>query len=323
MNIFVSPKNYINFGINVVLGAFSPIIRKWEKRFIYKYSQQPLKHQPLFIIGTPRTGSTILYQTLTNLYDVLYVDNLVCRFHRNFFFGFWLTNKLYGEKPHNNFESDHGNTKGLHSPSECGHFWYRWLPKDHHFIDHDEILPETVEEIRREITAVINYFNKPIVFKNLNAGQRIRLLTRCFPSAKFLFITRKPSMTAQSILKAKRSLGLSENVFWSIMPKNINKLDKLEGFEQVVKQVYFLEKQIIDDSGLVANESFYIIQYENLSVLYIDNLAQSLGFIRRHDDTKIPDIKTHESISIDEKEYQVLQKQVEKLDWSFLPNKSN
>jgi hypothetical protein len=30
------------------------------------------------MIGAPRTGSTILYQSLTNYFDLLYIDNLVC-----------------------------------------------------------------------------------------------------------------------------------------------------------------------------------------------------------------------------------------------------
>ena len=325
MKKYISLGRYYNFATNQFAKLFSPLIYRWEKPFLKDYDNHPLKHQPVFIIGAPRTGSTILYQALTNLYDVLYVDNLTCKFHRNFFFGFWLSHKLYGTKPHNNYQADHGSTKALHSPSECGQFWYRWLPKDHHFIDYDEITPQVVEEIRKEITAVINYFNKPLVFKNLNAGQRMRLLTKCFPEAKFLFITRVPVYTAQAILKSKRVLGLKDTDFWSIKPTNVEELEKLDGYEQIVKQVYFLERQIVDDSALVGNGCFYTLQLKDLSVHSISELARSLGFAKRAHDPELPSIHVYETVSIGDKEFESLQKQVVSLDWSFMrasPNQS-
>ena len=188
MNKYLNPQKYLIR----VSKLFPKLIGLWEKRMINKYGKQPLKHQPVFIIGAPRTGSTILYQVITNSFDVLYIDNLTCNFQNNLFYGFWLSKKLTKHKPHNNFESYHGNTQnyGYRAPSECGGYWYRWLPESHHFIDYDEINVKMIEEIKREITAVTNYFNKPIIFKNLNAGQRLRLLTQCFPNAKYIFIKR-------------------------------------------------------------------------------------------------------------------------------------
>jgi hypothetical protein len=225
---------------------------------------------------------------------------------------------LSGEKPHNNYQADHGRTRGLHSPSECGQFWYRWLPKDHHFIDFDEITPRMVEEIRREITAVINCFDKPLVFKNLNAGQRMRLLTKCFPEAKFIFITRDPLYTAQAILKSKRLLGLKVNDFWSIMPPNILELLNLDGYEQIVKQVYFLEKQIVEDSGLVAQGAFHVMHLKDLSVSSISDLAAALGIHKGPGDPTQPDIYVNETRSISETDFVCLQEQISTLDWSFL-----
>jgi len=309
-------KNYYNFALNQAVKLIAPALRLWESKKIKHYGDEPLQHQPIFIIGAPRTGSTILYQAITNLYDVLYIDNLVCRFHRNLFFGFWLSNMIYESKPHNNFQSWHGQTKGGHSPSECGQFWYRWLPKDHHFIDYDEITPQMVEEIRREITAIINYFDKPIVFKNLNAGQRLRLLTQCFPDAKFIFITRDPLQTAQSILKAKRRAGLFDNKFWSIMPPNVNELKKLEWDEQIVKQVYFLEKQIVHDSFLAGQDNFFTLHYKDLSLEQINTLAKKLG-LQNKENAQKPDIRIQETVSVAPTEYERLKCRVEALDWSF------
>ncbi len=107
MRKYLKLSNYKRALLSRIHRLFKPTIYySWEKNKIEKYGNQPLKHPPIFIIGAPRTGSTILYQTLTNKLDILYIDNLVDKFHRNLFFGFWLSSKLYKHKPHNCFTSN-------------------------------------------------------------------------------------------------------------------------------------------------------------------------------------------------------------------------
>ena len=319
MSKYLKLSNYINFIINKLYLFLLPSIKKWEQKYYTKYSNQPLKYQPVFIIGAPRTGSTILYQTLTNQLDVLYVDNLVCRFDKTFFFGFWLSDKLFKYKAHNCFKSNHGDTSkcGLHAPSECGSFWYRWLPTDRHFIDYDDITDEMIEEIRQEITTVINYFNKPIVFKNLNMGQRLRLLQKCFPEAKFIFIKREPLFTAQSILKAKRKVGIKDDEFWSVMPRNIKELERLDSYKQIIKQIFYLEKQIIEDKNLFDGKSFLDLEYKNLGDDFDDTLNISQSFIGRKskDIFQKADIKLTEKISLEDIEILKFKEEIDKLDW--------
>jgi hypothetical protein len=319
MTKYLNPKNYISFAINKILAIFSPIIRIWENKYIKKYSKKPLKHQPVFIIGAPRTGSTILYQTLTNQLDILYVDNLICRFGKNFFFGFWLSNKLFKQKAHNCFKSSHGDTSkcGLHAPSECGEFWYKWLPRDRHFIDYDDISVKMVREIREEITAVINYFDKPLVFKNLNAGQRLRLLSKCFPEAKFIFIQREPIFTAQSIIKAKRKLNIKDNEFWGIKPLNYSKLSELNAYEQIIKQIFFLEKQILKDSQLFEKGSFLHVDYEDLGLEFNNTLKLCCDFIKTNNKSEFLDaeIKIIERLSLDNAEITKFNNEIKKLNW--------
>lgn len=314
MNKYLDPNKYVIY----ISLRLSKLISYWEKENIEKYSRIPLKHQPVFIIGAPRTGSTILYQILTNQLDVIFVNNLTCILHKNFFYGFWLSNKLFKQKPHNNFKSFQGDTSkfGLRSPSECGAYWYRWLSKDHHFIDYPEINDEMVNQIRDEITAVINYFNKPIVFKNLNAGQRIRLLSKCFPNAKFIFIKRDPLYTAQSIIISKKKLGMKSDEFWSIMPKNVNQLKKLSSAKQIVQQIFFIEKQINEDQKLVKKENFWIIQYEEMTnSKFINRAKDFIGVPYRKNAVKYK-VNIRNKIKLNAKEIESLSCEIKKMDWN-------
>lgn len=325
MTKYLNPKNYINFIASKIFTLLAPFIKKWEQKYIKKYAVMPLKHQPVFIIGAPRTGSTILYQTLTNQLDVLYIDNLVCKFYKNFFFGFWLSSKLFKQKAHNCFKSNHGDTSkcGLHAPSECGGFWYRWLPADRHFIDYDDITDEMVNEIRDEITTVINYFDKPLVFKNLNAGQRLRLLSRCFPNAKFIFMKREPLFTAQSIIKAKRKINIKDNDFWSLMPHNYEKLETFDSYEQIVKQIYYVEKQIIEDSKLFDNHNFLTVNYKELGKDFKDTVTKSRMFIntKNKENYQRAEVKLTEKLTLEEKEINSFTQEISKLDWESYNDK--
>lgn len=283
---------------------------------IAKYSKYRIKHQPIFIIGSPRTGSSILYQALTNQADVLYFDNLACRFNRVLFIGFWLSNKIFGGKSHNCFQSNHGNTSayGNHAPGECGGFWYRWLPTHRHFIDFGDLEGLDCVQIKKEITAISNYFDRPIVFKNLNAGQRMRLIQKIFPDAKFIFIRREPLYTAQSILKAKRSLGIQDNQFWSIMPPNVKELEGLEWQHQIVQQIYYLEKQILQDSKLFPQQNLIELSYLDLNQHAIDKLIKKFGLQQRAAFDKAM-FNISEEITITNSDKSKLTEAIEKLDW--------
>ena len=109
----------------------SPLISIFEKSKINKYGAKTSKIPPIFIVGAPRTGSTIVYQLITQYFDTIYFNNLVHLARENTYFGFWLSNKFFKENPHNSFKSNHGDTLtgGLHAPSEGGQIWQKWLPK--------------------------------------------------------------------------------------------------------------------------------------------------------------------------------------------------
>lgn len=319
MSKYFNPKNYIRFFISKFFSLVSPLIKVWEDKQIKKYASMPLKHQPVFIIGAPRTGSTILYQTITNQLDVLYIDNLVCYFYRNIFFGFWLSNKFFGQKAHNCFDSDHGNTNGLHSPSECGAFWYRWLPKERHFIDYDDITDTMVREIRDEITAVINYFDKPLVINNNNLGLRIRLLHRAFPNAKFIIADREPLWVAQSLLKARyRFFGTYEK-WWSMLPENFKEIQKLNFYKQVVFQHYFINKRMYDDLKNLYEEINYItIEYKDFSSdknIILNQIKELIFYSKDRSFFKDNEIYESKSLKIDNDLKILLENEINKLNW--------
>ncbi len=278
--------------------AISGPLRLVELPALRRAAGRPWSHQPTFIIGAPRTGSTILYQALTNAYDVAYVDNVACTFHRNPLVGFALSRSIFGSRPHDSFTSSHGSTRGGHAPSECGAFWYRWLPRDRHFVDDMDVGEETVRQIRVEIAALMNQARKPLLFKNLNAGQRLRLLRRCFPDAKFIYIKRDPVFVVDSILRARAARGTPAHQWWSIKPRGYEGILDLPEIEMVVQQVTRINAQIEQDAALFAPSNFRHISYSELSPELVADLAAFIG-ARPRPGGRLPGFRRDQVASLD------------------------
>ena len=328
-NIKPKVREYIRSNIlfsaitNCSLFFLSHYIKIHEKKKIEYFGNKKLKHDPFFIVGAPRTGSTILYQVLTNSYNFLYVDNLICKLHRNFFFGFWLSNKIFSDQPHNIYKSEFGDTSryGMHAPSECGDFWYRWLPRDHHFVDYDEVTEEIAIQIRSEVTAVINYFDKPILFKNLNAGQRLRLIRKCFPNAKFIYIKRQPFFVVQSILKARAIKNVPHNKLWSVMPNDHTSLLSLDEVSMVTAQVYYLQLQIKKDLSLFDRKNVQTIDYESMVTDFsgfLSKLERSFEFcetIRHKSKIMLPDFTMKNRVTVGKDMASKIYSALNKYEW--------
>ncbi len=308
----MSTKTYI---LRRLLKYSSPIISIFEKQKIKKLNTKSPNFQPIFIIGPPRSGSTILFQILTNYLDVIYINNLVNMAKRNPYFGFLLSNKFIKSKSHNTFDSKYGKIKieNLAAPNE-GLFWYKWLNKKEHYSDENSLNNQQKINFRNTVFAIINKYQKPFLIKNLSFSVRIKLLHDIFPEAKYIYIKRNPLYVAQSILLAKEKLHIPDNEIWSIRPKNYKNFEKSGKIKQIVCQIKGIEEQIKQDKTLIKNENFYELSYED----FCKNTEKYVTDI--HDFTncnlkiknKISSLEIRDKIKIDNQLFEKLKQEIEK-----------
>jgi hypothetical protein len=158
-----------------------------------------------------------------------------------------------------------------------------------------------VSQIRREITAVINCFGRPLIVKNLNAGQRLRLIQKCFPGAKIIYIRRDRRFVVDSMIRARRATGTKADEFWSIKPRGFQDLLRLPELEMVAAQVCAIERQIDEDLKLFPEEQVRTVYFDDFSPelihdlgLFIDaspRASGSLPSFRRDAGTSIPGVR--------------------------------
>lgn len=269
----------------------------------------------VFIVGAPRTGSTILYQVLTNALRVTYPDNLTQRFGDRLLCGLRISRLVFGDRPHDCFSSDRGRTAhcGLHAPNEMEHFFKRLFPNVHTVVAEIAAATTLAKLLRRAVRA----HRRPIVFKSLRIGQRIGLLAERVPFARFIYIKRDPLFTAQSIILARKAEGKPPDAVWYVIPRRSGELAEFHGIRKVVRQIHLIHEDIEQEFSRFPGVGA-TVEYRELCddpAAVVDRLSAFLGGIperRRH---QRPAIAYSESRMLDGAAFNELRLAVQELEW--------
>ena len=235
--------------------------------------KKAFKHPPIFLLGAPRSGSTLLFQVITDAFDVAYLSNRHC----NFFGSPALAERIFSpleNKTPSDYDSYHGQTKGLSAPSECGAWWYRFFRRNPAYVTLADVDEQSMRNFRRSLLALSESTNKPLVFKNLYASLRLEAIAKYVPEALFVVIQRNELDNAHSILESRMKAQNDYNQWWSIPPPNVEQLKLLDPAQQVVQQirgVHNVINQAIKD-GFIDSNRVFTMQYEK----FCDDVHTSL-----------------------------------------------
>ena len=197
---------------------------------------------PVFILGPPRSGTTLLYETLASHCDFAYMTNL----HNRYSYAPLSITKLIGWRLRRNrtaqYESSYGRISGLTAPSEAGEFWYRWFPRGIRIhTGYGQLHSGQISEMRRVIDGMQNMTGRHLLFKNTYNSMRIGALLETFPNAVFLVSRRNPVDTAQSLLLARRNRLSNKSKWFSVPPREYEEIVRGTPEQQVVDQVFCIE----------------------------------------------------------------------------------
>ncbi|MGI9459593.1 MAG: sulfotransferase [Pirellulales bacterium] len=192
-------------------------------------------HPPIFIIGPPRSGSTLAIQTIINAFEISYFTNRQC-----LWFG-----APYIVSPPTVISSDvsrvsttsvYGETESATDPSECGEWWYRFFRRMPPYVKQEDVTVDRMTAFRRSIQLLTKTSGRSIVFKNMYASLRIRAIRDILPEARFIIIDRDLISIAHSILKTREALFGTPNKWWSLVPPCTFNLHELPAYKQAVEQ---------------------------------------------------------------------------------------
>ena len=229
-------------------------------------TEQTIKYPPIFIVGAPRCGSTLLMQVITDIFQCGYLSNFHCKwFGSPSLANFYLKKFNISYKSSSKFVSFHGKTKGLYEPSECPDWWYQFFELNSKYEKEFSFDEKKIFKLKSNLIRLTKNYNCSIIFKNLYASSRISVLSKIFPESLYIIFNRNELDTAHSILEGRmKTFGNYEN-WWSLEPANIDKLKKLPVHEQVVEQIRSIYKMIDKDLSKmrVPKKQILRLNYEN------------------------------------------------------------
>lgn len=230
----------------------------------YLFSPPPYPYPgPVFIVGAPRSGSTLTFQVLTKSLRVTYLPRLLDYGYGSTNLVFRLLHKKLAEPP-SSFMSSYGKISGPLSPSEGFGYWMKWFFKglngDHCFSTR---LPlQAACDLRRQVHALQGHLSAPLLAKCLYLSLAVTALADAIPNCRFLFIRRDPVSIAASVLRARQKhRGVT---WWSTRPPGF--LDKARDplAEQVAWQVSAIISIVSKSLSKISEDRWRMRWFEDL-----------------------------------------------------------
>lgn len=240
------------------------------------------QHPMVFVVGTPRCGSTFAAQLFPSALSLGYVSNLMARFFETPSIGARLQAMLL-EPPtcSTTFQPEYGYTWEIESTHEFGYFWSRWLPfTNTHQASLEALAQVNVAGFLQELAGIEAVFGAPVLFKNLICGLQVDFLATVLPKIVVIDLTRSELCTAESILKARQDAGGSLAEWWSLRPAEYDWLKDLDPFEQIAGQILCTRRRIEQQLATLPEACVMRLTYEQLCRcpnVAVDRLAEKLA----------------------------------------------
>lgn len=250
-----------------------------EARLLSQHTD-PGRWPHIFILGAPRSGTSLFYELLVMRYRFAYFSNLAHRFWKTPVAASRLGRRMI-ERHKPAYRSDYGHISGWSAPNEGGWIWQRWL-EDGPWMDETGLSGLPVAEMRATLCAMSGIFDAPFVNKNVMHSNRLRLLDAVFPGCLFIEIRRDPKDTARSIIHAQRrdkGPARDSDQWWSVRPSNAGGADLIE---RACRQVTGVAADIARDSEYIGRGRLCVVDYAALCTAPAQELARVAGFLDDH-----------------------------------------
>lgn len=164
--------------------------------------------RPIFIVGLPRSGTTLLYNLLCAHESAAFITNSMNACPQAICTIEWLRKKLNLNIRGERFLADSVLTD-FASPSEPAMLWGKWIGRDATSLYWEEkrlkdFTAEKVDEIHLDVRKIISCFGagkKRFICKYPVMQTELRMVQDLFPEAHFIHIVRDSRQAANSLLK--------------------------------------------------------------------------------------------------------------------------
>ncbi|MEA2077130.1 MAG: sulfotransferase [Candidatus Marinimicrobia bacterium] len=259
-----------NDSLDELLNNLSNLLKPVQKELNFDKNRFPLG----FIVGNPRSGTSLLLQWLGSLNVFSYPTNVLTRFAYSPYIGALIQKILFdpefdfhGEfhdiQSQVNFSSTLGKSKGALAASEFQHFFRNYMENfDPEYLDTEQIKHVDFKGMNKALASIESAFGRPFVTKLFMLQFNICYVANKIPNSIFLYAKREPIYIMQSILLAREKYYGKRNIWLSVKPKEYNKLITMDVYNQIAGQVYYTDKSIAHELSTLSGSRKLEIQYE-------------------------------------------------------------
>lgn len=219
---------------------------------------------PIFIVGAPRSGTTLLYDMMACHKDLAWFSQVDLRdvLSEEFMQFVYLRRRLFEMRrwPFSRDGFEVRVTTTFEMPHEVGLIWNKWVPKS--WVKKEDVTPESYSALRKIVRDLLIKKNKNR-FLNKDPGHSINIeyLNEIFPGSIFINIIRDGRATVTSMTRGSRRLN-NPNGYFGLPLKNKNPLD-YDLLERHARQWIEVNEEILRAKSNLENNQYFEIKYEN------------------------------------------------------------
>lgn len=235
----------------------------------------------IFIVGAPRSGTTLSLQLISSINEIAYPNNFTARFYKAPLFGALIDKILFDEKldfhsetfleKEIKFKSDLGKTSGLLQPNE---YWFLWR----YILYGDNFLNNEIEDIdklpmhklnnhynKSVIESIPKIYEKPYLAKGLLFNYALDKIANIFSNVIFIYIKRDIPSNVASLKKAREKYFGDDRIWYSFKIPEYKYLIKFNNvYKEIAGQIYFNNLAIERGLKSLPESKKIVMNYEDL-----------------------------------------------------------
>lgn len=249
----------IREGLGIAVKPVDAVLSIFERQ---RFRRPVESDQPLvFIVGAPRSGTTLIYQALAHYLDVTYPSNLTAMFPKSPLTTARLQ-RLIPTRQRPDFKNFYGQTTRLQGPNDAFHLWNRWLGDDR-YLPGQVMTSKTASNMRQFFDTWSATYQRPFLNKNNRNAFAIERLARELPNARFVVVRRNPLFVAQSLIIARQKVQGDKATGWGLQSYSTeDPSDPLAYVEDVCRQIVSIDEEMNRQIETVSECRVVEITYE-------------------------------------------------------------
>jgi len=227
------------------------------ERFFIENLKLENMYPPLFLVGPPRSGTTLIFLHVLNNFNFGFFPN-ISKAHPEACISYALDVGKHEFEP--TYDNTYGDIEGNFQPSDGWDIFNRYFPK----YDLSQLIK--VDKLY-ELKNIYYFFEKlyaaPILNKNIGNSIRIEHLHKLFPNAIFIWIQRELTDNVLSLMEVRKDLKAPLDLWWCTPPPQFYNKKYDNELEMTASQILGLNAAIKESLSQINANQWLKIDYED------------------------------------------------------------